>query len=166
MIQYIEKKDIFSSQADALINPVNCRGKMGKGIALEFKKRFPELQLPYEKACDERKLVPGKLIFVRVTVQPTLFENRPAVIMFPTKEHWKGKSKLEWIDKGLAFLKNHYREWGIKSIAMPAIGCGFGGLKWAQVQPLIEKYLGETDLDVEVYLSAVREYEEEITNTQ
>jgi len=153
MIRYIKDGNIFHSTADALVNPVNCRGTMGKGIALEFKKLFPECYPPYKQACDERKLKPGILMLVRLTVKPDDFwEKRPAVILFPTKNHWRGKSKIEWIEQGLAYIKRYWRQWGLKSIAMPQIGCGFGGLKWGEVKPLIERYLREEPIEVEVYL--------------
>jgi O-acetyl-ADP-ribose deacetylase (regulator of RNase III) len=161
MIRYIENNNIFDSKADAFVNPVNCKGTMGKGIALEFKKRFPESFLTYKQACDSGKLRPGTLLIVQLTVQPDLLGNkRPAVILFPTKNHWLDKSRIEWIDQGLIFLKEHYRTWGLKSIAMPQIGCGLGGLDWEQVKPLIEKYFKEEKIEIEVYLSAIYDYNE------
>jgi O-acetyl-ADP-ribose deacetylase (regulator of RNase III) len=82
------------------------------------------------------------------------------MIMFPTKDHWKGKSQIEWIERGLAAVKEQYQAWGLRSIAMPQVGCGLGGLRWDQVQPLIEQYLGDEPLEVEVYVSAVTQYKE------
>lgn len=151
MIRYIEG-NIFRSRADALVNPVNCDGFMGKGLALDFKKRFPEYFPPYKLVCDAKKLRPGKPFCVRLIMQPILLGLRPAVIMFPTKDHWKDASRLEWIDEGLAYLKSHYEEWQLKSIAMPQLGCGLGGLKWEDVRPLIEKYFQDELVHVEVYI--------------
>ncbi len=157
MIQYISDADIFLSQTDALVNPVNCKGFMGKGIALEFKKRFPECVQPYKTAVSTGKLVPGTLLYVHVSVQPDFFGIRkPGVILFPTKDHWKGKARLEWIEQGLTFLQNHYKSWGLSSIAMPQLGCGLGGLDWGDVQPVIERFLSSEAMRVEVYLRAER----------
>lgn len=158
MLKYLVGHDIFSSPADALVNPVNCRGVMGKGLALEFKKRFPECFPPYKQACDARHLVVGTLMFVQLKVQPALFEiRRPAIILFPTKDHWLDKSKIEWIEQGLKYLKAQYRQWNLTSIAMPQIGCGLGGLRWHQVMPLIEKYLADEEIDVEIYVRSESE---------
>jgi O-acetyl-ADP-ribose deacetylase (regulator of RNase III) len=160
MIRYIEHGDLFASQAEALVNPVNCVGVMGKGLALEFKRRFPQYLPTYQHACDVRALRPGRPLCVRVVVQPEVDGLPPAMIMFPTKDHWKGKSQIEWIERGLAAVKEQYQAWGLRSIAMPQVGCGLGGLRWDQVQPLIEQYLGDEPLEVEVYVSAVTQYKE------
>jgi O-acetyl-ADP-ribose deacetylase (regulator of RNase III) len=153
MIRYIENSDLFLSKADALVNPVNCKGLMGQGLALEFKKRFPECVKPYKTAVASGKLHPRTLLYVHLIVQPDLFSTkRPAVILFPTKDHWRDKSKIEWINKGLLFLRDHYRQWQINSIALPQIGCGLGGLPWTEVKQLIEQYLCNEPVDVEVYV--------------
>jgi O-acetyl-ADP-ribose deacetylase (regulator of RNase III) len=164
MINYIEHGDIFDSKADALVNPVNCKGVMGKGIAREFRMRFPECMGPYREACKNGKLVPGRLMQCGLNVQLDFWEyKRPRVILFPTKYHWRGKSRLEWIDQGLAYLKDHYHQWGLNSIAMPQLGCGLGGLYWQDVQPLIEKYFSNEPLEVHVYIDATRRYNEKPT---
>ena len=155
MIKYIEQKDIFDSTADALINPVNCVGVMGKGLAKQFKDRFPECVPPYEEACAKESLVPGRLILVRTLVQPDLFSaKRPAVILFPTKKHWRGKSQLKWIEAGLQELKRSYRDWGIRSVAMPQIGSGLGGLNWADVKRIIERLFDQEELHVYLYVQS------------
>lgn len=155
MIQYVLSAHLFESEADALVNPVNCAGTMGRGIALEFKRRFPEILEPYKRACAAGDLVPGRLLLMRSSASPELpGEKRPAVILFPTKRHWRGQSRIEWIEQGLAFLQAHYRAWDLRSIAMPQVGCGLGGLDWEQVRPLVESLLGHEDLTVEVYLRA------------
>ncbi len=161
MVHHIENEDIFRSTADALVNPVNCRGVMGKGIALEFKKRFPEIMPIYKEACKKKKLVPGKLMFIRIIAELTanedLFEEglakRPAIILFPTKDHWRDKSKIEWIEAGLIELKKNYKEWGLNSISMPKIGCGLGGLAWEDVKVLIENHFSYEPVEIHVYIS-------------
>jgi len=136
--------DIFKSPAQVLTNAVNCVGVMGKGIALEFKNRYPSLFHDYKKRCDNREVLPG---------QPYLWENEDVQILnFPTKRHWRDHSLLQDIEEGLAYLAANYEKMGIQSLAMPALGCGNGGLRWDEVQPLIDKYLGAIpDLDVYVY---------------
>lgn len=163
MIRYIDNGDLFDAKVDALVNPVNCKGTMGKGIALEFKKRFPELDVPYKAACASGKLTPGMPVLVPIGLQQSLFPDRHrSVILFPTKNDWRNKSRLEWIDKGLSYLKSHYKQWGLRSIAMPQLGCGLGGLDWELVRPLIEKYFHEEPLLVEVYLQSIYTYNEKL----
>lgn len=145
MIHYIQNGNVFNSKADALVNPVNCVGVMNDGLAREFRQRYPECLDQYKEACATKLLKPGILILC--TRQET-----PSIIMFPTKNHWRGKSRLEWINQGLAYLQNHYFEWKLMSIAMPQIGYGLGGLMWQDVSPLIEKYFADEDLDIEVYI--------------
>ncbi len=159
MIRYLEDGSLFDSRADALVNPVNCDGYMGKGIALEFKRRFPEYFPPYKQACDTGKLIPGHPFCVRLIVQPNLIGAKPAVVMFPTKDHWRDESRIEWIDQGLAYLRDHYHQWRIGSIAMPQVGCGLGGLTWEQVKPLIEKYFADEPVGVEVYVHTTQDHE-------
>lgn len=152
MIQYFEDRNIFESTADALVNPVNTRGFMGKGLALEFSKRFPECVGPYKKACEEGNLVIGKLVLVK-GVKPLVMGSRgPAIILFPTKDHWRGKSRLEWIDAGLQDLKTRFRRWKLESVGMPPIGCGLGGLEWDKVRSLIERQFANESLRIEVCL--------------
>jgi O-acetyl-ADP-ribose deacetylase (regulator of RNase III) len=143
MVTYVQG-DIFQSPAQVLTNAVNCVGVMGKGIALEFKNRFVGLFEAYETLCDKGEVKPG---------QPYLWENdRVQILNFPTKRHWRDDSRIEDIEAGLKFLAENYAKMGIDSLAMPALGCGLGGLSWSDVQPLIDKYLGSiVDLDVYVY---------------
>ncbi len=155
MIKYMEQKDIFDSTADALVNPVNCVGTMGKGLAKQFKDRFPECVPPYEEACARESLTPGELMLVPTSDQPDFFGSaRPAVILFPTKKHWRGKSQLKWIEAGLQHLKRSYRDWGIQSVAMPQIGCGLGGLNWEDVKRIIERLFSQEELLVYLYLQS------------
>lgn len=143
MVTYVQG-DIFQSPAQVLTNAVNCVGVMGKGVALEFKNRYTGLFDAYKALCDKQSVIPGK---------PYLWENdRVQVLNFPTKRHWKNESRLEDIEAGLKYLADNYADMGIDSLAMPALGCGNGGLNWNDVKPLIEKYLGSIiDLDVYVY---------------
>lgn len=126
--------DLLKTEADAIVNTVNCVGVMGKGIALQFKQKWPTNYASYKKACDAKAVRPGKM-FVHDLGQ---LAGRPYyVINFPTKDHWRGKSQMSFIDEGLADLVRIVRELGIKSIALPPLGCGNGGLEWNEVRPRI-----------------------------
>jgi len=146
MIHYI-KGDIFLAETDAIINTVNTVGVMGKGIALQFKQRFPENYLLYKKACDNQELIIGKLL---ITENHSLFFKY--IINFPTKIHWKQASEYTYISQGLIALTEKIKELNIKSIAIPPLGAGNGKLDWEKVKLLIEKYLSPLiDVKVLVY---------------
>jgi O-acetyl-ADP-ribose deacetylase (regulator of RNase III)/uncharacterized protein YwgA len=136
--------DIFQSKAQTLINTVNCVGIMGKGLALEFKKRFPEMFNDYVERCARREVRLGK---------PYIYESlvQPHVINFPTKDHWRSVSNLQDITRGLEYLVNHYKEWGITSLAIPPLGCGEGQLEWRIVGPTLYRHLQRLDIPVELY---------------
>jgi O-acetyl-ADP-ribose deacetylase (regulator of RNase III)/uncharacterized protein YwgA len=136
--------DILQSKVQTLINTVNCVGIMGKGIALEFKKRFPEMFDDYVKKCEHKEVKSGVPYLYR-----TLFP--PQVINFPTKDHWKSVSRIEDIEQGLKYLLAHYKEWGIASLAIPPLGCGNGQLEWRSVGPLIYKYAKQMNIPIELY---------------
>ena len=136
--------DILKSKAQTLVNTVNCVGVMGKGIALEFKKRFPEMFEDYVKKCDSKEVKLGMPYLYK-----TLFP--PQIVNFPTKDHWKSVSRISDIDRGLQYLVSHYKEWGVSSIAIPPLGCGNGQLEWRAVGPLIYRYAKEMDIPVEMY---------------
>lgn len=123
--------NLLKAKVDALVNTVNTVGVMGKGIALQFKQAFPDVFKSYKEACDAGEIVVGKVHVV----------NRPSpprfVINFPTKKHWRNPSKIEYICDGLNDLVLSIPELGIKSIAIPPLGCGNGGLDWRAVRPLI-----------------------------
>jgi O-acetyl-ADP-ribose deacetylase (regulator of RNase III) len=125
--------DVLQAKAEALVNTVNCVGVMGRGIALQFRKAFPENFKVYEAACARREVRPGRML----TFETGLLTGPRYIINFPTKRHWKGKSRLEDIDSGLEALVREVRERGIKSIAVPPLGCGLGGLDWSDVRPRI-----------------------------
>ena len=140
--------DLLKADAEALVNTVNCVGIMGRGIALQFKNDFPENFKAYEAACKREEVQPGKM-FVFETGTLT---NPKFIINFPTKRHWRGKSRLEDIDSGLKALVEEIRHRGIRSIAIPPLGSGLGGLNWADVRPRIETALRSIEnLDVIVY---------------
>lgn len=137
--------DLLASGAHALVNPVNCHGVMGKGLALTFKNVFPDYFSYYRELCSDGCLRPGRVnVFVS--------NDKPLIVSFPTKNHWKDNSILEWIDKGLMSLADAIHSLGIKSIAIPMLGCGNGNLNWDEVRPLIVNRLSHlTDCNVLVY---------------
>ena len=154
---HFEQGDIFDSGAEALVNPVNCVGVMGAGLALEFKRRWPAYFAHYVAACRSGELRPG-----RIHEHWTNSEEKPDVIFsFPTKMDWQLPSCLEDVDAGLAALvvrftvsNKRFGSPGILSIAVPALGCGLGGLDWTEVEPLMVRYLGvlaELGVDVAIY---------------
>ena len=145
MIEY-KTGDIIAEQAEALVNTVNCVGVMGRGIALQFKKSFPQNFAAYAAACKRGDVQPGRM-FVFETGQ--LFPNY--IINFPTKRHWRGKSRIEDIEAGLTALAKEIRQRNIRSIAIPPLGSGLGGLDWSAVRPRIESMLREFD-DLKVVL--------------
>jgi O-acetyl-ADP-ribose deacetylase (regulator of RNase III) len=131
--------DILRADAEALVNTVNCVGIMGRGVALQFKTAFPENFKAYEAACSREEVRPGRM-FVFTTGHLT---NPKYIINFPTKRHWRGKSRIEDIDAGLRALVEEIRQRGIRSIALPPLGSGLGGLNWRAVRPRIEGALSE-----------------------
>ena len=140
--------DILQADVEALVNTVNCVGIMGRGIALQFKNNFPENFKAYEAACTREDVQPGKM-FVFETRTLT---NPKFIINFPTKRHWKGKSRMEDIDSGLKALVKEIRTRGIRSIAIPPLGSGLGGLNWVDVRPrIVEALRGLNDLHVIVF---------------
>ncbi len=142
----LTRGNVVTANAEALVNTVNCVGVMGKGVALQFKKAYPRNYDIYRDVCESGEMVPGKVL---VTETGTLV-NPKYIINFPTKRHWRGKSRIEDIKSGLQSLVEVIRTRGIKSIAIPPLGCGNGGLDWNDVRPLILDAL--TDVDAEVML--------------
>lgn len=132
---HLTRGNLLEADAEALVNTVNCDGFMGKGIALQFKQAFPENFKAYEKACRAGEVRPGTMF-----IFPTgSLVNPRYIINFPTKRHWRGKSRLEDIDSGLQALIAEIRQLGIQEVAVPPLGCGFGGLDWPKVRPMIER---------------------------
>jgi O-acetyl-ADP-ribose deacetylase (regulator of RNase III)/uncharacterized protein YwgA len=141
------KGDLFESKAQTLVNTVNCVGVMGKGLALEFKKRYPGMYQDYVKRCRREQVKLGV---------PYLFRGLelPQILNFPTKGHWRSVSRLEDIIRGLDYLERHYKEWGITSLAVPSLGCQQGQLDWRSVLPVLYRYLSSLEIPVEIYVPA------------
>lgn len=135
------------TDVDAIVNTVNCVGVMGKGIALQFKKKWPDNFVEYAKSCKLGHLRPGKVHIYKLEQSTYPF----FIINFPTKEHWREKSKIEYIRNGLNDLIQKMKDLNISSIAIPPLGCGNGGLSWDLVKPLIEEAFRELP-EVEVKL--------------
>tara|TARA_R110000850_G_C9994993_1_gene467540 strand:+ start:13371 stop:13823 length:453 start_codon:yes stop_codon:yes gene_type:complete len=147
MINYVTG-DIFDSDAEAIVNTVNTVGVMGKGIALQFKKAYPSNYKSYMVACKNNEVVVGKMF---VTRDSNMFIGEKLIINFPTKQHWKNPSEYIYIEEGLDGLLQVIEQYQIKSIALPALGVGNGGLKWEKVKDLIEAKLDNLDMEVFVY---------------
>lgn len=142
-----QRGDLFDSDVEALVNTVNCVGVMGKGVALQFKRRFPEMFDAYKSACDRGEVKLGKM-FVYETNQ---LMGPNFVVNFPTKGHWKARSRLSDIEAGLVDLRRVISDLGIRSIALPPLGAGNGGLHWPSVRAVIEDALGGINTEVLVY---------------
>src|SRR5438093_10103836 len=127
----LKRGNLLDADTDALVNTVNCVGIMGKGIALQFKQAFPENFRLYERACRANQIRPGRMFVV-----PTDMLAPKYIINFPTKRHWKGKARLADIESGLKALIAEVKRLKIRSIAVPPLGCGNGGLEWTTVKPL------------------------------
>jgi len=141
------KGNMLEADVEALVNTVNTKGVMGKGIALQFKKAFPDVFSKYKKACDIGEMQIGKVYVCERS------DNRcHYIIHFPTKNDWKKPSKIEYIKLGLESLLEAVQQYKIRSIAIPALGCGQGGLKWERVLPLIQAAFDQVpDVDVILY---------------
>ena len=140
--------DILQADAEALVNTVNCVGVMGRGIALQFRKAFPENYKLYRAACEREELRPGIVLVYDLG----RLDNPRYIINFPTKRHWKGKSRIEDIEAGLPALVEEVRRHNIRSIAIPPLGSGLGGLDWREVRPRIERAFRDlTNVHVLIY---------------
>jgi len=136
--------DLLKSPAEALVNTVNCEGYMGKGIAYQFKLQYPENNADYVKACKSGSLKVGKLHYFK--------EKEKLIINFPTKDKWRANSKIEYVEDGLDELVKLINSLNIKSIAIPPLGSGNGGLIWVEVKSLIEKKLSVLPMHIEIYI--------------
>lgn len=136
--------DMFASDAQTIVNTVNCVGVMGKGVALKFKERFPEMFEDYARRCERKSVRLG---------EPYVYDDHSGVkiLNFPTKDHWRSASRLSDIESGLNFLVDRYHAWNITSMALPPLGCGNGGLEWSEVGPLIYRKLHKLPIDIEVF---------------
>lgn len=150
MITYYDG-NIFDDSSEALVNAVNTVGVMGRGVALQFKFTFPECYDAYIEEIRKNRMLVGKVQVVPIHSSKSVKH----VINFPTKMHWRHPSRISWINDGLIDLKNKICTHEIKSIALPALGCGNGGLRWEDVNSLIQQHLKEIDSDVRVYLPGI-----------
>lgn len=139
--------DILDSQCHALVNTVNCVGVMGKGIALAFKKRYPIMFEDYVRRCEKGQVSLGQ-------PYPYEVQDGHVVINFPTKDHWRSVSRLSDIIAGLEHLQENYEAWGLRSIAVPPLGCGNGQLEWQVVGPTLHRELMKLNIPVELYAPA------------
>lgn len=144
----ITRGNIVEARTEALVNTVNCVGYMGRGIALQFKRAFPRNFAAYSAACRRGEVEPGRMM-----IHATGLLDTPRYILnFPTKRHWRGKSRLADINSGLIALVDDVERLGIRSIAVPALGCGLGGLDWEEVRPRIEAAFAKLpQVDVRLY---------------
>jgi O-acetyl-ADP-ribose deacetylase (regulator of RNase III) len=143
--------NLLHSTMQTLVNPVNTVGAMGKGVALQFRKKYPAMYAEYETLCKQGALRIGNLHLYRA--------DDHWILNFPTKRHYRMPSRLEDIETGLTVLCAQYATWGIDSLALPALGCGYGGLSWSDVKPLIQYHLDDLPIPIEVYQP--REVEEQ-----
>ena len=132
MIQFT-RGNLLKADVEALVNTVNSVGAMGKGIAFQFKKAFPDNFVAYQKACSRKEVRPGKMF----VFETGAIVNPKYIINFPTKGHWRNDSQIEYIESGLKALVNEITLNKIRSVAIPPLGCGLGGLKWEDVRPRI-----------------------------
>ena len=140
----IIKTNLLTQHTEAIVNPVNCVGVMGKGLALAFKTAYPENYHLYKEACNRNEVIPGKMFVYNTGSTPKY------IINFPTKRHWKDNSYLKDIKNGLIDLVVVIDQYKIQSITIPALGCGLGGLDWKIVFPLIKDALKDLAVEINV----------------
>lgn len=138
--------DMFESEAQAICNAVNCVGVMGAGLAAAFARRYPDMNEDYKRACEAKTLVPGGIHVYSLDLDQYIFN-------VATKDHWMQDSQYQWIVDGLKNIATQAEKLGITSVAVPALGCGLGGLDWSRVKKIVEEVAAEhwQNLDVEVY---------------
>jgi O-acetyl-ADP-ribose deacetylase (regulator of RNase III) len=165
--------DMFFSKLQTLTISVNCVGIMGKGLALRAKYQFPDVYVAYQDLCRARKLKMGTPCLIRREVsldyeladEPSTLSNSNLekwFLLFPTKNHWREKSDITGIEQGLQWIRDNYQSQGMKSLAVPALGCGLGQLEWRDVGPLLCKYLSALDIQVAIYLPREQKIPEEL----
>lgn len=154
------KRSVLETDAEALVNTVNMLGHMGKGLALEFKSRYPANNEAYRAACERHEVRTGRMFVTEVvTEQADMFAPRSSlrwIVNFPTKQDWHNGSQMRWIVSGLADLRRVIVEKNIRSIAIPPLGCGNGGLDWLEVRPLIVSALEDLQ-DCRIIICSPRE---------
>lgn len=143
-LQFIEG-NLFDTERQTLVNTVNCVGVMGKGVALVTKLRYPALFEEYQRKCEMREIGIGSLWLYK-SQAPS-----PWVLNFPTKIHWKDPSRIEYLERGLAYFMEHYESMGITSIAFPLLGAHNGGLSAELVKSVMTEYLSQADIPVDIY---------------
>jgi hypothetical protein len=163
---FLARGDLFFSQMHTLTISVNTVGVMGKGLASRAKYQFPDVYVQYQDLCKSRKLVVGKPVFLKreQSLAAELAEEsndtgETGFLLFPTKQKWQEDSRLEYIVDGMQHVLNHYKLWGIKSLALPALGCGLGKLDWKDVGPIICSTAHKMDIQVCVYLPTEKSVE-------
>lgn len=140
--------NLFESGCDALVNTVNTVGVMGAGVALAFKKQFPNNYFSYRDACSEGRVIVGKMFITKAQY----LDKEILIVNFPTKKDWRNPSTMDYVNAGLISLASGLKTSGIKSIAIPPLGCGNGGLDWPDVKELIIHHLGDIkNIDILVY---------------
>lgn len=156
MIEF-KKGNLFNSECSTLVNTVNCVGVMGKGIALQFKEKYPHMFTAYRNACHNGELSQGGDIWqfdLKEYIPFDLYPTTKKILCFATKEHWRNPSRIFWIERGLQNIITNYKQLNIISIAFPKLGCNNGKLDWeSQVKPLMIKYLSQLpeDIKIEIY---------------
>lgn len=166
-VQEIENGDMFTSNRQTLTNAVNTYGVMGKGIALQFKKNFNGMYVEYKEKCKNGEVKLGEPYLYKPPryknkqyelftwdnsqEEPFVDSSQKWVLNFPTKKHWRSPSRLDTIQNGLQYLREHIEQWGIESLAVPALGCGEGGLSWEEVRPVLIEGLERLRVEVELY---------------
>lgn len=164
--------DMFFSHMQTLTISVNIVGVMGKGLASRAKYQFPDVYVVYQDVCRRKELGTGKPYLYKREISldqaladepSSLAENNESkwFLLFPTKRHWRDRSDIGDIEKGLQWIRDHYKREGIKSLAIPALGCGLGGLEWREVGPLMCRYLADLEIQVAIYLPQERQVAEE-----
>jgi len=143
---------VFNANAECIVNTINCVGVMGKGLALEFALRYPELEEKYIEECNKKLIHTGRVYFYNIDGQK--------IINFPTKYHFKYPSKIEWISEGLQYFVDNYKKWDLHSVAFPLLGASNGGLDPKVVLDLMVKYLSKIDIDVYICSSILNEGKE------
>src|SRR6266540_309708 len=145
MIKAVHKGDLFDSGAQTLVNTVNTVGVMGKGIALEFMRRYPDMFADYQRRCAEGAVRLGEPYLWRGLLEPW-------IVNFPTKEHWRSASRIDDVERGLRFLADHLEQWGVASLAVPPLGAGSGGLDWLSIGPTLYRHLEALPIPVLLYV--------------
>jgi len=143
---------VFNAGTDAMVNTVNTAGVMGRGIALDFRLRYPEMFEDYKKRCGAGEIVTGKVCYYRL-------DDGKVIVNFPTKKDFRYPSQLSWIKEGLADFVKTYRDFGFRSVAFPPLGASLGKLPWEDVRPVMEHYLKMADLDAVICMNTKTEAE-------